>query len=312
MKNAHIIFLIIISTLAPPLYGSESPEHEHDHAPSQTNSANHSEEEGVSRISEAMAAKLGVVTSQISSQTLQQTLTSFGRLTSAPENTSHIRARFPGVIRTVAVNIGDTVNTGDLMAVVESNESLKRYELRAPIAGTVIQRHANAGEMSQDQVLFSILSTDSLWAELRIFPSQQQSIHLGNAVRLSTASQRYDGVISHLLPADSGAPYLIARVKIKNSDGAWFPWMLVEAAVLVNEFNVALAVRNPALQEIDGQTGIFIKNQNKYRFTPLVLGRSDAEFTEVLAGAEENSAYVSGNSYLIKADIEKSESSHEH
>ena len=260
MKNANIIFLIIFSTLALPLYASES----HDHAPSQTNSANHSEEEAVSKISEAMAAKLGVITSQVSSQTLQQTLTSFGRLTSAPENTSHIRARFPGVIRTVAVNIGDTVNTGDLMAVVESNESLKRYELRAPIAGTVIQRHANAGEMSQDQVLFSILSTDSLWAELRIFPSQQQSIHLGNAVRLSTASQRYDGVISHLLPADSGAPYLIARVKIKNSDGAWFPWMLVEAAVLVNEFNVALAVRNPALQEIDGQTGIFIKNQNKY------------------------------------------------
>jgi acetyl/propionyl-CoA carboxylase alpha subunit len=42
------------------------------------------------------------------------------------------------------------------------------------------------------------------------------------------------------------------------------------------------------------------------------LGRSDGRFTEVLAGLQAGDRYVVENSYLIKADIEKSGASHDH
>ncbi len=38
----------------------------------------------------------------------------------------------------------------------------------------------------------------------------------------------------------------------------------------------------------------------------------DAENVEVLGGLEPGTEYVTGNSYLIKADIEKSGASHDH
>ena len=95
-----------------------------------------------------MAQKVGIEIAQTGSQTLHQTFTTYGRLTTAPESTSHVRARFPGIVRSVAFNIGDQVKEGDLLAVIESNESLKRYDVRAPIGGTIIQRHANKGELS--------------------------------------------------------------------------------------------------------------------------------------------------------------------
>ena len=44
----------------------------------------------------------------------------------------------------------------------------------------------------------------------------------------------------------------------------------------------------------------------------LTLGRRDASFVEVLAGLEPGTVYVTANSYLIKADIEKSGASHDH
>jgi cobalt-zinc-cadmium efflux system membrane fusion protein len=44
----------------------------------------------------------------------------------------------------------------------------------------------------------------------------------------------------------------------------------------------------------------------------LELGRRDGENVEVLGGLEPGTEYVTGNSYLIKADIEKSGASHDH
>jgi cobalt-zinc-cadmium efflux system membrane fusion protein len=42
------------------------------------------------------------------------------------------------------------------------------------------------------------------------------------------------------------------------------------------------------------------------------LGVSDAVWVEVLGGLEAGEQYVTENSFLIKADIEKSGASHDH
>jgi cobalt-zinc-cadmium efflux system membrane fusion protein len=44
----------------------------------------------------------------------------------------------------------------------------------------------------------------------------------------------------------------------------------------------------------------------------LEIGRRSAEWTEVLGGIDPGEVYVTSNSYLIKADIEKSGASHDH
>ena len=57
---------------------------------------------------------------------------------------------------------------------------------------------------------------------------------------------------------------------------------------------------------------VFVKEGEEYRFAPLTLGRSDGKYIEVISGIRAGQEYVSKNSYLIKADIEKSEAEHEH
>jgi cobalt-zinc-cadmium efflux system membrane fusion protein len=45
---------------------------------------------------------------------------------------------------------------------------------------------------------------------------------------------------------------------------------------------------------------------------PLRLGGSDGKFTEVVSGLNAGDWYVTENSYLIKAELEKSAASHDH
>ena len=46
--------------------------------------------------------------------------------------------RFPGMVRTIRKRIGDPVTKDEAMASIESNQSLTSYELKSPLAGTVM------------------------------------------------------------------------------------------------------------------------------------------------------------------------------
>ncbi len=264
------------------------------------------EEQGPTIISREMAEKIGIGIEVTGPGTLQPTIKTYGKLVTAPEQVSHVRARFAGIITSVHANVGDSVKRGTLLAEVESNESLKKYPINAPIDGVVVSRHANVGELTQNQGLFEIANFDSLWAELRIFPSQKTQISAGLPVFIVLDQQRVEATISHLMPARDGGPYFIARVAVKNSAGQLSPGLMAEGHIVTDSISVPLAVKNEALQTMDGDTGIFILEGETYEFKPLILGRSDGLVSEVLAGISQGAEYVVENSYLIKADMKKS------
>ncbi|WP_414729711.1 efflux RND transporter periplasmic adaptor subunit [Zhongshania aliphaticivorans] len=291
-------------------------EHDNDQDRHQQSSDDDHQEQGhdesqSTRIKASMAAEVGIKTVPAASARLRQSLIAYGNLSSGPEQLSHVRARYTGLIKSVTSTIGDTVKRGDLLAEVESNESLKTYAMRAPIKGTIIQRHANTGEVTQDQVLFSIANFDTLWAEFRIYPTQRSQVKPEQTVHIDQDGWSFEGVIQHLIPV-LDKPYQLARVKLDNQAKGLAPGLLVEGQIVVGEYSVDLAVEKIALQTLGEQRGVFVKNGDEYGFVPLRLGRSDDSYVEVLAGLSPGQDYVSENSYLIKADIEKSEAEHEH
>ena len=296
---------------------SEEPddhdEHEadHDEDEGEKHSDDHGEE-AATFIDLEHAWSSGISAALASSGELSRTVKTYGRVVVPPNQISHIRARFPGLIKTVSVDIGDVVDAGDLLARIEANASLKSYTITAPISGIVTQRHANAGELAQDQVLFSLVNPEQLWAELRIFEGQLADVRTGQRLRLSSATQHTTSAIDNIMPSLDDHPFVIARAKIDNTSGVWSPGMFVEGDIVVETFNAPLVVDNRALQTLDGTRGVFTQHGERYEFHPLQLGRSDGNFTEVLGGLEPGSTYVVENSYLIKADIEKSGAAHEH
>ena len=88
--------------------------------------------------------------------------------------------------------------------------------------------------------------------------------------------------------------------------------MSVKGDVLVKEKEVPLAVKNSALQRFRDFTVVFAKYGDTYEVRMLELGVSDDINVEVLSGLKPGTEYVTENSFLIKADIEKSGASHDH
>jgi cobalt-zinc-cadmium efflux system membrane fusion protein len=275
--------------------------------------------EGRTTIASEMAQSAGIKTATAGPGVVRETLALYGTIQPNAERVRNVVARFPGPIRRVAKQIGDRVNAGETLATVESNESLQIYTVTAPIAGVITQRHANPGEVADNDPLFVIADFDSVWAELTVFIRDRAQIRAGQRVHIAAADgeQTADGDIAVIAPAKagdaaSGLQGFVARVPLANTDARWTPGLFVAATVTVGEVQAPLVVANSALQTFRDFPVVFAQVGTTYEVRMLQLGRTDGRVTEVLGGLQPGTVYVTENSYLVKADIEKSGASHDH
>ncbi|MDT8397825.1 MAG: efflux RND transporter periplasmic adaptor subunit [Pseudomonadales bacterium] len=268
--------------------------------------------EGRVQLAEALASELQVETSKAGPGTLHRSLLLFGHITPDPQGISHITARYPGLIRLITAELGQRVKAGDALAVIEANSSLQSYTISAPIDGLVIQRYANPGEFAGEQPLLTIADYRRVWTDLDVFPGDARTIQPGQTVTIRMGELSVQSRILYLNPGAGTSPNVVARVPLDNPLGQWTPGLLVEGDVQVAETAVALMIDNRALQRFRDWQVVFIKVGSNYEIRPLTLGRSDGRFTEVLEGLNVGDEYVVANSYLLKADLEKSGASHDH
>jgi len=273
-----------------------------------------SSHEGRAEISSVIAEQAELRVALAAGGEINKTLTVYGKVMPAPGQVRQVRARFPGILTEVSVDIGDKVAKGDVLATIESNQSLNRYVLKAPLDGIITARNVSAGELAAEQVLFTVANFENLWAEFQVFPSQMQQVSEGQAIQILSAQQNViaQSEIKHLIPDSDGEPVMIARAPLLQSDQSWSLGSLLEAKVITEKIKVPLVVRNQALQSFRDWQVVFIQVGDEYEIRPLELGKSDGEVTEVLAGLNPGDRYVVENSYLIKADLEKSGASHDH
>lgn len=270
--------------------------------------------EGRTRIPDSFAREAGIETEIAGPVTIVESLPLSGRVEINPGNISEVRARFPGVVKTVRSNLGATVKAGDALMTVQSNESLQDYTVQAPISGVIIKRNVQPGEVTADKSLFTIADLSTLWVQLDIFTRDMGKLKPGQPVVIETLDGfQAAGVIDWLEPLTSHASQSIhARVPINNTDNRLRPGQFVNAQVGIAEHNVPLAVKRSGVQGFRDFQVVFAKFGETYEVRMLEIGISNDEWLEVTGGLTAGTEYVTGNSYLIKADIEKSGASHDH
>jgi cobalt-zinc-cadmium efflux system membrane fusion protein len=270
--------------------------------------------EGRTQISAQMAASFGIETMTAGPARLDETVTIYGNIVPNTERVRQVSARFEGAIRTVDVSLGETVRQGQTLATVESNESLNAYMIEAPIGGVITARIANAGEQTAERSLFTIVDTSSVWAELAVFPGNRAQVVAGAEVSITpaTGGAAAIGTISYVNVMTDANQAVIARVVLDNSDGSWPPGTYVTADVRVGSHDVPLAVRRSGLQSFRDFTVVYAQIGDEYEVRMLDLGRQAGDWAEVLGGLEPGTRYVTENSYVLKADIEKTGATHDH
>ena len=184
----------------------------------------------------------------------------------------------------------------------------------APIGGVILKREVQPGMTTGDAPLFVIADLSRVWVELDVFARHIGQVKPGQTVSVETLDgARIEGRIDWVSPLALHASQSVqARVILDNAEGRLRPGQFVRAQITTAEHSAALAVRQSALQLFRDFQVVFARFGETYEVRMLELGRQNGEWAEVLGGLKPGSEYVTGNSYLIKADIEKSGASHDH
>jgi cobalt-zinc-cadmium efflux system membrane fusion protein len=261
------------------------------------------------------AAVAGVQAARAGPGTIRQTLQVYGSIVADPQRVREIHARFPGVAIDVTAALGDRVRRGQVLATIESNESLQRYAVASPIDGQIVDRRINAGETVGDELIFTVADLSQVWAEFAIFRRDLPQVRVGQSVQIVSEDGAVtgDGRIAYVTPIGTSANQsLAARVPVDNASGRWAPGLFVTGGIVVAERQVPLAVRNSALQTLRDLPVVFERVGNVYEPRFVELGDSDGRTTEVVGGIAAGAEYIVEQSYLVKADIEKSGAEHSH
>jgi cobalt-zinc-cadmium efflux system membrane fusion protein len=271
--------------------------------------------EGRTVIAAAAAAQAGVKTERAGPASIPTTVDVLGRLAFAPGAEASVKARFPGKILSMARNVGDTVRAGETLARVESNESLQVYAVTAPIGGVVVERSGSPGDVAGDGALYKIGDPGRLVADFHVFDKDMGRVRPGQDVDVTPMSggEAVRSRIETFVPVKQvTSQTVVARARLPEAPAGWMPGMSVKGQAIVEEAAVPLAVRTSALQRFRDFDVVFAKVGDTYEVRMLELGRRAGGWAEVLAGLDPGAEYVTENSFLIKADIEKSGASHDH
>jgi len=272
--------------------------------------------EGRTVIAEKIATESGIRVKAAAPGVIADAHEVQGLLTPVDGRVAKVMARFPGPIRSLRANVGDRVRSGQTLAVIESNLSLTNYTVSSPISGVVLARNASVGMLAGEGVaMFEIADLSELWVDLHIFGADAQHIRAGVPVTVTRMSDDVtaETTLERVLPGTATASQsTVARATIQNLDGLWRPGSAIKARITVAQQPGALVVPLAALQAFRDWDVVFVRVGETYEVRPVELGKRDAAQVEILSGIKAGDLVVVEQSYLVKADIEKSGASHDH
>ncbi|MBX9917423.1 MAG: efflux RND transporter periplasmic adaptor subunit [Nitrosomonas sp.] len=195
-------------------------------------------------------------------------------------------------------------------------KDLTRYEVRAPISGLIIARTVALGAVLKDDItIFTVADMSTVWTAVTVYPKDLSIVRVGQKalVKATAFDVEGEGVVTYITTLIGGQTRTAtARVILDNKDGRWHPGMFVNIELVSDEIEVPVAVSAQAIQTFRDWTVVFGRYGGYLEARPLELGRSDGKMVEVLKGFAAGERYASGNSFAIKADIDKAGASHDH
>ncbi len=247
---------------------------------------------------------------------IQTLLPLYGKIASNEETLAHVQPRFPGVVKDVRKRLGDKVAKGDLLAIVESNDSLRSYEIKSEVTGTVIQKDITLGEfVKNEDTIYTIADLTTVWVDLAVFREDFKKLKTGQPVEIhpGAGEEAIQNKVAYISPfGTEGSQTMLARCVVPNPNGDLRPGLFVTAEIATGEVEAPVAVKLAAIQTLKEKTVVFVEEGDAFEAREVELGVRDNTFVEVLSGLLPGDKYVSENSFILKAELGKEEAEHEH
>ncbi len=190
------------------------------------------------------------------------------------------------------------LNADEVAAAAKKDEttpnqsSLRRYELRSPLTGRVVERKVDVGtavgKEGDPADLYTVADLATVWVELAVPTTDLAKVKEGAEVLIAPrdedAGQRAKGKIifvSPLLNAETRSARVIAA--LPNQDFSWRPGTFVSAEIQVGQDSAKAKVPRDALQSMGGEKVAFVRNADGFERRDVKTGKSDDESVEVVS-----------------------------
>jgi membrane fusion protein, heavy metal efflux system len=353
---------------------------------------NHAEEKLV-RLPPEQVKQLGIEVARAGSLRTQLTLP--GTIALNTDRLVHIVSRIPGVVRESRKTLGDTVQAGDVLAVIDSREladikatylaarerlslaettlarekdlwekkispeqdyltakkamaearielqtarqklqalgfteasikqladrvdaPLTRYEVVAPSAGTVIEKHLVVGEpLKDDTEVCVVADLSTVWVDLNVSAKDVPLVRKGQRVTITAgaAMPAAEGTLGYIGPRVSEETRtVVTRLVLPNPDGRWRPGLFVTATIAVGDTPVSVFIPKTAIQTIEGKPTVFVQTPEGFEPRSVTTGRANATHVEITAGLQAGEPYATTETFIVKAELGKGSAEHDH
>lgn len=193
--------------------------------------------------------------------------------------------------------------------------------LRAPVAGTVIDRDVVVGQLADpSKTLFKIGDLSKLWLVAHVFERDAVRVQVGTTGNASFAALPGKTVEGKILwigsVVESASRTVPVRLEVPNADGALRPGMSATVSIPVGEASGnVVAVPIAAVQRVGDKWSVFTpKGPGVFEAVAVGRGRDLGGEVEILSGLAPGAEVVVDGAFLLKAEFDKArgEGGHDH
>lgn len=374
--------------------------HDHDEKPAANDPHDHSEseegdehghseeeghEEGTLKLSPEQLEASGIRTLQVRQGNLSQQVSVPGRIISDADRMAQIVPKVSGVVIEARKNLGDKVQKGEVLALIESREMAEAsaeyqgalraldlarttfnrekklwdkkvtaeqdyltsknalqeaqirfdlakqkmqtlgssvdaanpsrfHELKSPLDGVVIERDLTLGSFADTSSrAFTVADLSVLWVETAITPNDLSSVKEGQSAVVESGGRQGQGKIIFISPvinADTRSAKAI--IELPNPEGLWRSGDYSNVSILTSSQQTGAIIPMEAIQTIEGQTVVFVKTSEGFEKRNVLTGKRGGNSVEITSGLTANEEIAIGNTFVLKAEVGKSEAEHAH
>jgi len=189
------------------------------------------------------------------------------------------------------------------------NQPSARLEIKAPFAGTVVEKHITLGEsLKDDSAAYTIADLSTVWADIQVYQKDLPKIRKGQKAVVTVGSGIPD-VTSDIYwvgpVVGEETRTALTRVVLPNQNGTLRPGFFITARIATDSTPVNLLVPKSALLTIDNQSVLFIQTNEEFLPQKVKTGRENASHIEITEGLLPGQTYVSAGAFTLKAQISK-------
>lgn len=184
--------------------------------------------------------------------------------------------------------------------------------LRAPVAGTVIDRDVVVGQLADpSKTLFRIGDLSKLWLVAHVFERDAVRVQIGTTGTATFAAlpgKTVDGKIVWIgREVETASRTVPVRLEIPNADGVLRPGMSASVSIPVGEVGGQVAaVPIAAVQRVADKWSVFVpRGPGQFEAKPVGRGRDLGGEVEILSGLTPGEEVVVDGAFLLKAEFDK-------